>query len=478
MKDEARRPVAIPATLLALGAGGIVAVVVGHYSAHPYQAAAAAITVLILGTVTMSVVLVPWRSLPTPRADQATALAELPREHVARSKQLHRAVRPASIGAGLATFVLICAIGLTPLGAEAIGWLGELLDGSQTAQIAMGVVAISLAGTLITLPFEMWKHTVFVRFGTSSQPWKAWFIDRLKGFALGIVANALILGCIYITAWLEPDWWWLWASVLIAMLLLGVGFTYPQVIAPIFYKFTLLEDGELRDRLLALAKLDGVEASKIFVVDASRHTTAHNAAVLGHGPFRRILVFDNLLTQPQQRTSLASDDAVEEAMGSMRMRGATHDEITTVVAHELAHAKYHDVLGGLILQVMQFAILICGLYLLGTWDGLLHLAGVESITDGRAQGLLLLVIMVFGIVIVPFNNLLSRRVEAAADAHALRLTNDPASFISAWQQIVQVNLADPNPSRMTAWFSKRASHPTIVSRIAMAYAFARQAQAK
>jgi STE24 endopeptidase len=183
------------------------------------------------------------------------------------------------------------------------------------------------------------------------------------------------------------------------------------------------------------------------VADASRRTTALNAYVSGLGPTRRIVVFDTLL------------------------REAPPAEVEAVVAHELGHAKDKDVLTGTIIGALGAAAGVCGIYLLGSWTGLLRRAGVESIADPRAIALLLAVSAVAGLAAAPLQSLLSRRIEARADAHALALTNDPSTVERMEERLATTNLADVDPPRLE--YLMFASHPSVVERMAAARAYAR-----
>jgi STE24 endopeptidase len=175
-----------------------------------------------------------------------------------------------------------------------------------------------------------------------------------------------------------------------------------------------------------------------------------NAYVSGLGPTRRIVVYDTMLTE------------------------ATPGEVVSVVAHELGHAKDNDVFTGTVLGALGTAAAVIALYLLGAWTGLLGRAGVDSIADPRAIGLMLAVVTVAGLVAGPAQAFVSRRIEARADEHALRLTGDPATFEAMQRRLGTVNLSDPDPP---AWEHVIfASHPSTVERMAAARAFARGAR--
>jgi STE24 endopeptidase len=213
-----------------------------------------------------------------------------------------------------------------------------------------------------------------------------------------------------------------------------------------------MDDGPLRTELIALADRDGVPVRDVLVADASRRTRAVNAYVSGFGPTRRIVVYDTMLTE------------------------ATPDEVVSVVAHELGHAKDNDVLIGTAIGALGTAAGVIALYLLGFWAGLLRLAGVadpggSGIGEPRAIGLLVAVATLAGLVGGPAQAFVSRRVEARADAHALALTGDPATFESMQRRLGTVNLSDPDPP--TWEYLMSASHPSTVERMAAARAYAR-----
>ena len=116
-----------------------------------------------------------------------------------------------------------------------------------------------------------------------------------------------------------------------------------------------------------------------------------------------------------------------------------------------------------------FAVIL--VYLVGSWHGLVRLAGVDSVADPRSIGLLMALAAIAGLVSGPLGNALSRRIEARADAHALALTDDPVTFEAMEGRLAAVNLADPDPPRLEHVIF--ATHPTTVERMAAARAYAR-----
>jgi STE24 endopeptidase len=409
--------------------------------------AALTLAVLAVAIIVVALVRVPLTSPPAPRADQLAALRELPADAVARGRAFHAALRLPSYLSLALGLVISLILGLTPLGARLVEAVGRPFGGSWVAEALLGGFVITLIGQLLTLPLAAWRETVLRRYGLSTQTWGSWTIDLLKGAAIGAVLGAIVLLAFFGIARLTPDWWWAWLAAGAAGLVVLLSFVLPVLVEPVFNKFTPMPDGELRDSLIAMAARDGVPVKDVLVADASRRTTALNAYVSGLGPTRRIVVYDTLLAD------------------------APPAEVEAVVAHELGHAKLGDVFTGTALGALGAAAAICAAFLLGSWTGLLRLAGVDSVTQPRALALLLAVATLAGLVATPLQNAVSRRTEARADAHALAVTDDPATVEQMDGRLALKNLADVDPNLFE--YVMFASHPSTVERMAAARAFAR-----
>lgn len=411
--------------------------------------AAATLAGLVIALVVVVALLVPWHRPPAPRADQLAALRELPATQVAQGRAFHAALRPGVLGnlaVGLAVALLL---GLTPLGGRLVGLVGRPFGDHWIAQAVLGGLAVVLVADLVTLPFAAWRHVVLARYGLSTQGWGGWTVDLLKSYAVSAVVGAVALLGFYTVTRFAPRWWWAFGAAGAAGLVVLLSFVVPVLIEPVFNQFTPMPPGPLRTELLTLAERDGVPVRDVLVADASRRTRAVNAYVSGFGPTRRIVVYDTLL------------------------REAPEAEVASVVAHELGHAKDRDVLTGTVLGALGAAAAVIALYLLGSWSALLRLAGVESIAQPSAFPLLIALVTVAGVLAAPAQALVSRRIEARADAHALALTRDPATFEAMQRRLSLVNLGDPDPPRWEYLYS--ASHPSTVERMAAARAFARTA---
>ncbi|NUO58442.1 MAG: M48 family metallopeptidase [Hamadaea sp.] len=399
--------------------------------------------VLVAGLVVTAALLVPWHRPPAPRSDQLAALAELPADKVARARHYRAELRLIAYPSMILGIVAALILGLTPLGAKLV----DLVPGPWWVKAVGGGLLVLFLADLVTLPLAAVGHRISVRYGLSTQGWGAWSLDLLKGYAITAILGAIVLFVFFGVTRLAPNWWWAWAAAGAAGLVVLLSFIFPLLVEPVFNKFTPMEDGPLRTRIVAMAAEDGVPVRDVLVADASRRTRAVNAYVSGLGPTRRVVVYDTLL------------------------REAPEDEVVSVVAHELGHAKRNDVLTGTLIGALGSATLVVLLFLIGGWTGLLRRAGVESLTDPRAIGLLLALGTVAGLVGGPIQAYVSRSVEARADEHALTVTGDPRTFEEMQKRLALVNLGDPDPP---AWEQTLfGSHPSTVERIAAARAYAR-----
>ncbi len=250
----------------------------------------------------------------------------------------------------------------------------------------------------------------------------------------------------------SPRRWPLWTALAGVVLTVLGSWVYPVVVEPLFNHFTSLPDGQLRSRILALAKTEHVPVSDVLVADASRRTTTLNAYVSGFGSTRRVVLYDNLVDDVPQREALS------------------------VVAHELGHARHHDVLIG---TVLGAAGVVTGSGLLGLVLGLRRVrarAGIEDVGQPEAVALLLALAAVGSLLVSPVQNTVSRAIEARADRSALEATHDYAAFEKVQVQLSTRSLSDADPPALSQfWFG---SHPTTLQRIGLARALQHQVAGK
>lgn len=410
-------------------------------TARPAALAAAVLAAALAGVIALTT---PWETLPG-RAGERTPLdasRDFTAEERAREVEFHDQVRPPAY-AGLAVGTLaVLALGFTPLGARLAGAVARPLGGGWVAQAGVGLLVVLLVQRLVSLPFDVRAEVVLRRFGLSTQSWRSWTIDQLKGFAVAGVVSAGAALVLYLLLRRAPGTWWAWAALAGAGLTVALSFVHPLVVEPVFNKFTPLPAGELRTSLLELAERDGVTVGDVLVADASRRTTALNAYVSGIGRTRRIVVYDTLVDN------------------------ASPEEVRLVVAHELGHVAEHDVRDGTLIGALGVATAMCALGFALSSDWLRERAGLASVADARGVALVAALAAVAGLLAAPVGNLVSRRVEARADVHALDLTRDAETFVEGERRLGLTNLADLDPHPLQTLLF--ATHPSTPDRIALA----------
>ena len=339
------------------------------------------------------------------------------------------------------------ALGAAYLGAvlasDAAGSLAHALGRwPWWAQVA--AIAAVLAGghRVLTAPL-VWLRSWYLprRHGLLHQPFGAWLADRAKAAALGGLLGLAGVELVYalLRAW--PAWWWVAAAAAFVLVSLVLAVVLPIWIVPLFYRLTPLTDEALRARLLALATRVGVPAVGVFVADQSRKSRTANAAVLGLGSTRRILLFDTIL-------------------------GFAPREIEAVLAHELGHHVRRDMWRGLFVHAVLTAAGFVAAHAVLT--AVVGWRGLRGLDDPAGLPWLALVFGVTALLALPIVNGHSRWIEGRADDFALRVTNDVDGFVGAMERLAGLNLAERRPHRLKEWLLY--SHPAIDRRIARARA--------
>jgi len=406
--------------------------------------------VLGLALVALTLALVPLDVLPGAHPVVDVARDFTPAQ-VAREQAFHSALRPPAYASLLLGTAVAALLGLTRLGSRVVVAVARPLGGGWGWQVLLGTLALTTLGRAATLPLDVRSEQVLRTYGLSTQTWPAWAGDIGKAVLVSAVVSAVVLLVLVGLARRSPRAWWAWGAGAAAGLVLAGSFAYPLLVEPVFDSFTVLPAGPLRDDLLALARQDGVPVHQVLVADASHRTTALNAYVSGFGSSRRIVLYDTLL------------------------RSSSPQEVRLVVAHELGHAARDDVLVGSALGAIGLAAAVCLLALLLRWRALLLRVGAAGAGDPRVVPLVLALLAVGTLLVTPAVDLLSRRVEARADLHALELTGDVDTFVASQRRLSVTNLSDLSPGLIP---TALATHPSGPQRIALARAFAAQGRAR
>ncbi len=392
--------------------------------------------------------LVPWSWVPgghlvDVRGGEVFSDAQLQRARTYSSMQRH--LGWASLAVSLAVAL---TLGLTRLGAQLV----RLVPGPWWVKALLGTLAILLVGGLATLPFDLVIRGNALDYGLTNQSLAGWLRDWATSLLVSWVFAGITVLVVLVCARRSPRRWPLWVGFVGAMLAVLGSWVYPVVVEPLFNHFTPLPRGELRTKILALADKEQVPVSDVLVADASRRTTTLNAYVSGFGSTRRVVLYDNLVEDVPEREALV------------------------VVAHELGHARHHDVATGTLLGAVGVVFGSGLLGLLLSRRRLLDRAGVPDAGAPEVVALLLALAAVGNLLASPVQNTISRAVEARADRASLEATGDYRGFERMQVQLATRSLSDDDPPWLSQfWFG---SHPTALQRIGMARALERQDRAR
>ena len=337
-----------------------------------------------------------------------------------------------------------------------LGWtLGgglELLDrwvrGLGVSPLYMGLIFIFAYGAislLIGLPQSI--YTTFVleeKFGFNKTTPAIFIKDMIKGLALGVLIGAPLLALIL---WIMPNpadtlaktsLWWLWAWGILTSFQLIMLWAYPVLIAPLFNKFSPMEEGDVKNKVLALLDRTGFTSNGLFVMNASLRSSHGNAYFTGFGKNKRIVFFDTLI------------------------KTLDADEVESVLAHELGHYKRKHVLKGLIKAIL-FSLV--GFFVLGkvyTWLPFYQGHGVNLQSNYMALLLFSMVSGIYTFFLTPLNASVSRKYEFEADQYASEHASAP-KLITALIKLYKDNASTltPDPTYSAYYYS----HPPALERV-------------
>jgi STE24 endopeptidase len=309
--------------------------------------------------------------------------------------------------------------------------------------LRLTVVAFLCAALLevLTLPLAFWSSFVLEhRHQLSNQTLGQWLWRQVKGWLIGGPLGLGLVYGLYALIWYGGSAWWLWAAAGWLVVTLVLGQLLPVLVLPLFLKVTPLDDAPLLERLRHLADGTGLTVAGVYRLHLSAETRKANAALAGLGRTRRVLLGDTLLDQ--------FDPA----------------EIEVIFAHEVGHHVHRH-----LPKLVAGSVVIAGVGL-GLADVVLRHAaaalGYPAFDDPAALPLLLLVLAVFGLVVTPLQNAVSRAFERQCDRYALQRTGMPAAYRSAFIKLARLNKADPDPHPLVVWFCD--DHPPIRQRLALA----------
>ena len=315
-------------------------------------------------------------------------------------------------------------------------WLTSTLQTTNSAfdgvLFLFGFMAISF---VVGLPFELYQtFKLDKEYGFTQTTVKLYIIDQIKSTLMFIVLGGVIF---YALSWIvvNVESWWLWGFALLFTLAIVINIIYPTIIAPIFNKFTPLEEGELKTDIEKMMESVGLKSDGVFSLDASKRDSRLNAYFGGLGKSKRVVLFDTLIEK------------------------LTNKELLAVLGHELGHFSHGDIWKNI---AMMGVLLFLSFFLLGNLPtSLFFEMGIEP-NAGVEIAMMMLLLPLISFVFTPIMSFVSRHNEYSADEFGSKL-GGKENLVSALMKLVEENKSFPKSHPLFAFFYY--THPPVLERL-------------
>ena len=326
---------------------------------------------------------------------------------------------------------------------DIFGLLDQFVRGQSDSYILQGLLFIGIIyffQDIVSLPFSIY-HTFVIeeRFGFNKTTLNLFIIDKIKGYAIFIVLGSIVITPILYFFHVYGDIGWLIAWSILTAFMIAVQPLFVHVIAPMFNKFTPLEEGELRSAIEKYTAKVNFPLARIDIMDGSKRSAHSNAYFTGFGKSRRIAIFDTLVEKHST------------------------NEIVSVVAHEVGHYKLKHVLQGTILGIIETGIMLFAFNLIMNDISLFQVFGVSQLSVHAG-------IIFFSMLYAPVSmftsivtTAISRKNEYEADKYSYDTTNNREALVSMLIGLSANNLSHLTPHPLKVFLSY--SHPPVVDRI-------------
>ena len=346
-----------------------------------------------------------------------------------------------SLGLFSSSFSLILI--MIVIHSDIFGLLDQFVRGQSDSYILQGLFFIGIIyffQDIVSLPFSIY-HTFVIeeRFGFNKTTLNLFIIDKIKGYAIFIVLGSIVITPILYFFHVYGDIGWLIAWSILTAFMIAVQPLFVHVIAPMFNKFTPLEEGELRSAIEKYTAKVNFPLARIDIMDGSKRSAHSNAYFTGFGKSRRIAIFDTLVEKHST------------------------NEIVSVVAHEVGHYKLKHVLQGTILGIIETGIMLFAFNLIMNDISLFQVFGVSQLSVHAG-------IVFFSMLYAPVSmftsivtTAISRKNEYEADKYSYDTTNNREALVSMLIGLSANNLSHLTPHPLKVFLSY--SHPPVVDRI-------------
>ncbi len=293
---------------------------------------------------------------------------------------------------------------------------------------------------LVELPFDYYNTFVIEeKFGFNRSSLKVWIIDHVKAGLLSIVVFSILLSAILALIRAFPNEWWLWGFIIVSFVQVLLAVLYPKIIAPLFNKFKPIQDELLSKKIARLMEDNGIRVKKILQMDAgvrSRHT---NAYFTGLGKTKQIVLYDTLIDSHP------------------------HDEILSILAHEIGHFKKKHILKQLLIFEASMLVGFYATSMMLDWPLLYSAFGLMEPRPYVGLFFISLFWQKAGYFLQPLYMALSRYFERQADQFSVRLLKTGKPLATSLKRMASDNLSNLTPHPLYVWFNY--SHPPLVERV-------------
>jgi STE24 endopeptidase len=336
--------------------------------------------------------------------------------------------------AGKIVFLVIILSGLLPL-------LADILKETNLLMAGLIFFAIPcLINILVSLPFDYYHIFIIEeKYGFNTRTMKTWISDLLKSLLIMVILGSILLSFTMILIERADGVWWIFAWLIFLLFQILISVIYPTIIAPIFNKFTPIQDKELYGSIKELAASEGLNIKGIFQMDATRRSRHTNAYLSGLGKTKRIVLYDTLLESHK------------------------NDEILAVLAHEIGHLKKRHIRKQIIISgIISFLLFFASSRMIA-WPFMYESFGFASTPVYAGLFLIAVILEPVWFLLSPIPMAVSRRFEREADQHVSGVLKRGEFLISALKKMALDNLANLNPHPVFVRFNY--SHPPIPERI-------------
>jgi STE24 endopeptidase len=333
--------------------------------------------------------------------------------------------------------------------------LAERITRFRPLQTALYWIQFMIVASVLTFPLSVYEgYFREHKYGLLNQTFGPWMRDQAVGLAVGLVLGAILIVPLFGLVRRLGSSWWVWGATLIIVFFAFVSLIAPVYISPLFNQYKKLEDPQIKDPILSMARANGIPATDVYEFDASRQSNRVSANVSGFASTQRISLNDNLLKR------------------------CTLPEIETTMGHEMGHYVLNHAYKGLVMIgvviVIGCAFLHWGIsFALARWGAQWE---VRGITDVAVLPLAVIVFSLYFFLMTPVTNSITRTMEFEADMYGLNAARQPDGEANVDLMLGEYRKLDPGPveeflffdhpsgrTRITAAMRWKAEHPEAAS---------------